>query len=419
MIATPKRFYGWILIVMLFISYSATTISTNCLPLFFPELMKFFGWKHAQVVQPASFYFLYIAVFSPIIGFYLTQVAPKKIMFGGMVLGLLSVLLFSMVNSYLQFHLVYIILALAISMCGLLPSMVLINNWFQKKRGLATGIFLLGSSFGGILFPQIASRLIPAYGWREAAVAIAILGAVVSFIPIIFIKNKPEDVGQLKDGANNEDLKTKPENHSSFTTHHSSFQLSHLLKSPVFYLLLFITAAFWFCGFGVLQNLRLYLQDYGFSLQRAANISSLFSLFSMTGKVTFGYLSDRFNKMNILLMATVFLIGGVASLRLVPVNENFAYLYTAFYGFGYSGAFAMIQLTVAELYKGESFSKVLGIVNSFDSIGGFAGVGLLGYLRTHDGNYDNAMTMLLTVCGIAFVLALLLKRVVKHQPVTT
>jgi sugar phosphate permease len=316
-------------------------------------------------------------------------------------LGFLSVLLFSQVNSYLQFHLVYIALSLAITMCGLLPGMVIINGWFQKNRGLATGIFLLGSSFGGILFPQIASRLITEYGWREAAIGIALLSAFVSFIPIIFIKNKAEDVGQNRDGEINPLDAILPQsptaNNKSQT---QTIKVADLLRSPVFYVLLFITAAFWFCGFGVLQNLRLYLQDYGFSLQRAAN----------TGKVTFGYLSDRFNKMNILFLATVFLIAGVASLRLVRLDENFAYLYTAFYGFGYSGAFAMIQLTVAELYKGQSFSKVLGIVNSFDSIGGFAGVGLLGYLRTHDGNYDRAMNMLLVVCAFAFVLAVLLRR---------
>ena len=425
-----KRFYGWTLIVLLFVCYSATTISTNSLPLFFPELMKYFGWKHAQVVQPASFYFLYIAVFSPVIGFYLTKVSPKKIMLGGMILGFLSVLLFSVVDSYLQFHLVYIALSLSITMCGLLPSMVIINNWFQKKRGLATGVFLLGSSFGGILFPQIASRLIPEYGWRGAAVGIAVLGAIVSFIPIFFIKNKPEELGLLIDNGeliiDNEKWTRPParsDNEKKMVQSlaqpivHYPLSIIHLFKSPVFYLLLLITAAFWFCGFGVLQNLRLYLQDYGFSLQRAANISSLFSLFSMTGKVTFGYLSDRFSKMNILLLATVFLIAGVASLRLVPVDESFAYLFTAFYGFGYSGAFAMIQLTVAELYRGPSFSKVLGMVNSFDSVGGFAGVALLGYLRTQNGNYDTAMTMLLVVCSVAFVLALALRKMVKSQPI--
>jgi nitrate/nitrite transporter NarK len=98
---------------------------------------------------------------------------------------------------------------------------------------------------------------------------------------------------------------------------------------------------------------------------------------------------------------------------MVITNHNFAYLYAVFYGLGYSGAFAMIQLTVADLYKGASFKKVLGLVSSFDSIGGFAGVALLGYLRTQDGNYNSAMNLLLAVCGGALVLSLVLKRAAK------
>jgi len=322
----------------------------------------------------------------------------------------LCTLAFSAMQSYVHFHLIYFVFSLGITMCGLLSSMVIISNWFQKKRGLATGIFLVGSSAGNIIFPQVAAYLTPLHGWRVAALGIAFLGAAMSFIPLLFIKNTPEEMGQHTDGiVTNADSKAAYQD--GLKTHHSSIQLSDLFKTPVFYLLLFITAAFWFCGFGVLQNLRLYLTDYGFSIKQAANIAGLFSMFSIIGKVSFGYLSDKFNKSNILLLATIGLIGGVLSLKLVSINTSFAYLYAVCYGVGYSGAFAMIQLTVAEMYRGQNFKKVLGIVNSFDSIGGFAGVALMGYLRTQDGNYSNAMSVLLAVCIGALVLAIVLRQV--------
>lgn len=404
---TPKpKFYGWTIITMLFVSYSATTISTNSLPFFFPELMKEFGWQHAKVVQPASFYFLYIAAFSPFVGFWLTRQSPKVVMSVGMTLSLACTLAFAFMQSYLQFHLIYLVFSMGITLCGLLSSMVIISNWFRKKRGLATGIFLVGSSAGNIIFPQVAAYLTPLHGWRTAALCIAILGAFMSFIPLFFIKNTPEEMGQTPDGL------PVPEPTEGFGTGNSpAFSVSTLFKAPVFYLLLFITAAFWFCGFGVLQNLRLYLADYGFSIKQAANIAGMFSVCSIIGKVSFGYLSDKFNKMNILILATLGLICGVLSLKLVSINTNFAYIYALFYGIGYSGAFAMIQLTVAEMYKGQDFKKVLGIVSSFDSIGGFAGVALMGYLRTQNGNYNNAMSVLLAVCIGALALALVLRQV--------
>ena len=410
------KFYGWVVITMLFISYSATTVSTNTLPFFFPELMKEFGWLHAEVVRPASFYFLYIALFSPIIGIVLTRVTPKNVILFGVTLSFLCTIGFAMMSKYLHLHLVYLVFSLAISCCGILPCMVIISNWFQKKRGLATGIFLVGSSAGNIIFPQLASRLVLTYhDWRTAAIGVAIVAAFLSFIPWFFIKNSPEEKGQFRDG---EDLESAVNSHQLASIGNQSFEVGFLFKSPVFYLLLIITAAFWFCGFGVLQNLRLYLTDYGFNIQQAANISGIFSVFSIIGKISFGYLSDKFNKINVLIMATVGLIAGVLSLKMVSVDTNFAYLYALCYGIGYSGAFAMIQLTVAELYRGESFKKVLSIVNSFDSIGGFAGVALMGYLRTQDGNYGNAMSLLLAVCSLALVLSLVLRKQIgigRHQ----
>ncbi len=415
---TTKKpyFYGWTVVIMLFISYSATTVSTNTLPFFFPELMKEFGWKHAQIVRPASFYFIYIAIFAPIVGFLLTKITPKTAILTGASLSLCCTLGFAVMQNYTHLHIIYFVFSMAITLCGLLPSMVLISNWFQKKRGLATGIFLVGSSVGNIIFPQLASRLVLMYDWRMAAVGVAIVAAILSFIPLIFIKNTPEEIGQNVDGevlvTDNSILKNVVKNTESVLT------IRQLLKSPVFYLLLFVTAAFWFCGFGVLQNLRLYLTDCGFDIRQAANISSLFSVCSIVGKISFGYMSDKFNKINTLILATIGLILGLFCLKITATSHNFAYLYAVFYGLGYSGAFAMIQLTVADLYKGASFKKVLGLVSSFDSIGGFAGVALLGYLRTQNGNYNSAILLLMAVCGGALLLSLFLKRAATRSTTT-
>lgn len=85
------------------------------------------------------------------------------------------------------------------------------------------------------------------------------------------------------------------------------------------------------------------------------------------------------------------------------------------YGFGYSGAFAMIQLMVAEVYKGESFSKILGFVNSFDSIGGFLGVILLGNFHDLDGNYNFGVNILLFVSCAALICSFLLRFLIKSQ----
>lgn len=54
-------------------------------------------------------------------------------------------------------------------------------GWFDKKRGLAYGIFASGSSIGGVIFPIMISRLISSigYGWAMRISAFLILSLLV------------------------------------------------------------------------------------------------------------------------------------------------------------------------------------------------------------------------------------------------
>ncbi len=337
----------WVQIFLLFVIYTSSTISTNCLPSFFPEIIKEFGWTNGEVVKPNSYYFIIIALFAPIVGFLMAKFTPKSLMIFGISLAVISQILLANMTTYFQFFGIYVALSIAITFSGLIPSMVIISNWFNEKRGIAVGILLLGSSFGGIIYPQFAKFLMPEYGWRNALLGVTVLGSLLSFIPLIFVKNAPMKVSDKE----NEFLA------------HQGISLSNALKTPTFYVLLIITASFWFCGFGVLSHLRLYLNEHKFNLADATNISSVFFMFSIIGKLFFGYFSDKYNKNNILILATIFLIFGITCLKYIDNHFSLAYTYAISYGFGYSGAFAMIQLTVADIYKGKSFGNILGFVS--------------------------------------------------------
>jgi MFS family permease len=388
--------YKALLIMLLCLMYTSTTISTNVLPTFFVEIRKSFNWNAEQVSFPNALYFIYIAIVAPFVGILLKRFSPRTLMLIGIVIAFVFELAITYMQNYTQYLLIYFALSIGITFSGLLPSMVIITNWFSKNRGLAVGVFLLGSSFGGIIYPQFAKWLIKTYelDWKQALQGVAVLGLVLSAIPWLFIKNKPETT-------------ETPEESTSKAN--STLQLSDVLKSPVFYLLLLITAAFWFCGFGVLSHLRMYLNEHNYNREEAINVGSWFFTFSVVGKISFGYISDKYNKYNVLVVGTVFLIIGILALKYIDLSPNMAYLYAVAYGVGYSGAFTMIQTTVAQLYKGEDFSRVLGWVSSFDSIGGFLGVWSLGYFQVKTGNYDFSINFLLGICVLSLVMGIVLK----------
>ncbi len=404
-----RGFDGWNIVILLMISYTSTTISTNTLSSFIPSLEKEFGWTRAAISLPASLYFIYIFMVIPVVGYALLKYKPRTIMLGGTLLAFVTMLLYANMGSYSTYNIVYIMFSVAISMSGLVPSMVILNNWFKKKIGIAVGIYLVGSSLGGIIYPQIARYFIENYEWRTGAYAVGIAGLIISLIPILFIKNHPNEVGQYADGEKNEN---KFESKTVVDSKEISY--SEMFSSRIFYVLIFITAAFWFCGFSILFHFKPYLKGINFDLKSATNYEAIFFIFSIVGKLGFGYFSDKFNKLNMLLFATICLVLGLISLNLIQFNPIFVYFYGIIFGIGYSGSFAMIQLTVAEIYKGKSFSKVLGVVNAFDSIGGFAGISLLGFLYTKQKSYDTSLIILFAVAFAALILSFILKRMLKR-----
>lgn len=43
-----------------------------------------------------------------------------------------------------------------------------VNNWFESKRAVATGLAFAGSGLGGAVFMPVVSAVIEAWGWRWA-----------------------------------------------------------------------------------------------------------------------------------------------------------------------------------------------------------------------------------------------------------
>ena len=61
-------------------------------------------------------------------------------------------------------------------------AMSIVSNWFMKRRGLAVGIAMCGSSVGGVVMPVLLRHLFDKWGW---AWAIRIIAFVVTGVLVI------------------------------------------------------------------------------------------------------------------------------------------------------------------------------------------------------------------------------------------
>ncbi len=83
-----------------------------------------------------------------------------------------------------------------------LAARVLIPNWFFRYRARAFSLLGLATTASVAFLPLLNEWLIERVGWRITW-RLAALASIVVIVPIVvrFVRNRPEDVGQLPDGA--------------------------------------------------------------------------------------------------------------------------------------------------------------------------------------------------------------------------
>ncbi|MDG2318928.1 MAG: hypothetical protein P8L79_01585 [Rhodospirillaceae bacterium] len=77
--------------------------------------------------------------------------------------------------------------------------------------------------------------------------------------------------------------------------------------------------------------------------------------------------------------------------------------YAVIYGIGFSCAFTMIQLMIAELFAGPTYGRILGVYVFIDKLVGAMGIAALAQLRVMSDNYYPVINMMIGLCVAAFV----------------
>src|SRR5260370_8660636 len=115
------------------------------------------------------------------------------------------------------------------------PYGVVISHWFDRHRGLALGMSMMGIGIGSIVVPILAQRLITMFGWR---MAFAIFGAAILLLPLpviaALLQNDPRQRGLQPDGDERNQASELPAQDKQGLTWHE------IWHSPTFWILICI-----------------------------------------------------------------------------------------------------------------------------------------------------------------------------------
>lgn len=401
-----QRNYGWVIVaISTFALLVSNGLSIGGIPIFYKfvqrdlvasgavpqdQMQSVYGVAPALTLLLAGF-------LAPIAGFLIQKLNTRAMMIIGCFILGGGLLLYSQAGASSTIYIAHALLGTSLGFVGVLVNTVLVSNWFDRNRGTALGIVLTGTSFGGVLIPQLATPLIQSYGWRTAMIAISLLVWLLLLPAVIFlVKNRP--VAAAKD---NEVTKAEAKV--------PGFTLSEALKMPVFWVFSLCAAMVFYALFVVTQQLALYLQgpSIGFTPAQAAGVQSLLFLLSIAGKFAYGFLADKFSTIRVMLVSASTMFA--STLVFLFFDGATAYLFAALFGLNYGGTFVLLQLLVADYFGLKEYAKILGAVTVIETIGGAAGTIITGKLAdANGGDYTIAFLCLIGVTGTSLLLTVVM-----------
>jgi len=370
-----------------------------------------FGASRAKVTLIESFISVSVNLMSPLVGLWVDKRSARHLVAVGAVSMGSGLIIISQAGALLHVWVVYAtLIPLGVLSLGMLPSSALISRWFRKRRGLALGISLTGSSIGGFIAPPLLAFLFVAYGWRAALLAVGIV--VICLAPVFYmvLVNYPEDVGlEPEPEAENPGQNTRAADSVDWS-------VKDLLTTPAFYLQTIISGSLLAVTLGLLANLSLHAKDLGFEGQQMAFLYSIIAFCSLGGKIGFGSFTDRFG----IKVAAVLTIALMASGLLIFLSfKTYPALIAAAFAIGLAtgGVSPVWTSMIARGFGAKSFGRALGLQNPMHIPITAPSPAIAGWISDTTGSYDLVFVMYLGLMAVAATAVFFLRQPVpKMRP---
>jgi predicted MFS family arabinose efflux permease len=386
---TDLRYEGWRVAgaasVGVFVSFASLLVYTFGILL--KPLAEEFSWSREAVSGAFGIAAMTVAACSPPLGYLFDRVRPTRIIVPCLIVfGCAFASLALLGPRIWQLYATFFVLGVVGNGTAQMAYTRAVSSWFERRRGTALAVVMSGGAVGAIVLPPAAETLIESIGWRRACVVLGAMVLVVG-VPIVsrFIRERPSGHGR--------------------TTVLDGVSVREGLTSRVFWILVIVLFAQSIAQNGALTHMSALLTDRGVPASGAALALSAMGAASLLGRLTTGWLLDRFfaPKVGFCLLSVAavgtYLLSDAGSLTVGVVAA-------ALIGFG-MGAEADVTPYILSRYLGlRSFAMLYGLTWTAYAIAGAVGPILMGRAFDATGSYSTLLTEL--AVGTFLIASLLL-----------
>jgi MFS family permease len=387
-------FYGWWVVLWSAVGlFWGVPISVYSFSVFFKPLMEEFHAGRAAVSLAYTLKLIAAALCAAPIGWLTDRYGPRRVIlistgiFGSL---LLANRLFS--GSIAQFYCFYVLLGFSVGGVGPIPYGSLVSHWFDRLRGLALGLTMLGIGLGAVIMPSLAQALIARFGWKTAY---SILGASALLIsgPVVgcLVKESPEELDLLGDG------RTAKPNTIADVAH--GLTAREAWRSQDFWLMALAFTLVSASVQGCVVHMAPMLSDRNLGRQAAASGSSLIGAAVMIGRIGTGYLLDRTFAARLASILFALAALGIALLLLGSGPAVFAG--ALFVGLGLGAEVDLIPYLASRYFGLRDFGKVYSTLFAAFALAGALGPFIMGAGFDRTRSYSEPLSgfLVATVLG--------------------
>ena len=361
-------------------------------------------WKVASLGWMYTLFFVFLGVSAAIWGGWLERVGPRKAGFvsalcwcGGLFLGAIGIITHQLWLMWLGSG---VIGGVGLGLGYISPVSTLVK-WFPDRRGMATGMAIMGFGGGAMIGAPLANLLMNYFktpnsvGVWETFVAMGVIYFVFMMIGAFRYRIPP--AGWRPEGWT-------PPNKANAMISQNNVHLDNAHKTPQFWLIWGVLCLNVSAGIGVIGMASPMLQeifagkliglpDVGFNALTAAQkttiagiaagFTGLLSLFNIGGRFFWASLSDKMGRKK---TYYTFFILGIALYALAPTFAAMGSKLLFVIGFGiilsmYGGGFATVPAYLADMFGTQFVGAIHGRLLTAWSTAGIAGPVVVNYIR--------------------------------------
>ena len=401
--------YSWVIVALLAIvqilgSSIGMAAGVIVAPLSDPE--GGFGWSIRIIGAALMVYYFTGALFAPVSGWLGDRYGARRLMLGGGLLYLISMLLLGLAREPWHFFITFGVLLSLTQSISMVPLMAAVNLWFRRRLGLGVGLLWAAGGVGTAIMAPLIGYLIGTAGWQGTFWIIGITGGTILMLLTMLFRNSPAELNLQPYGASPRDppeavrpkaierLRTKVYN-------------QHIRRTKAFWNLPLIHAL-GCAGHGIILIYSIPMAvEQGMSLVTAAVILSLISIFSVGSRFITPIVTERFGGKPVMILALF--IQGITVLILFWADDVWTfYVFGILFGTGFGGEMSAYMVVNRQYFGTGPIATTYGFQMMGALVGHAVATGLAGLVIYVTGSFGPilALSMAFSFVGALVILTL-------------